>query len=339
MRGFRPQTGAKMPDNIIPLPQLDLTVVIPVFNEEENLVPLYKALVAVLEPLPERWEVIFIDDASRDGSYKILRSLHQQDARVRVIRFRRNYGQTAAFSAGFDHAHGQIVVTMDADLQNDPCDIPMLLSTLRDGEYDIVSGWRVERQDSTFRKFPSRIANWLISRVTGVYLHDYGCSLKAYRYEVVKNIKLYGELHRFVPALASWMGVSIKEVPVHHHPRTAGKSKYNLTRTGSVLLDLLTVSFLLNYTAKPMHIFGKWGIISTLVGFGLAIYLTILKLVTGAQLAQRPLLFLAILLIIVGIQFVTMGLLAELLIRIYYESQHKSVYMVRDILDEQIDQK
>jgi glycosyltransferase involved in cell wall biosynthesis len=323
-----------MPDNIIPLPEIDLTVVVPVYNEEESLVPLYEALLAVLGPLSERWEVIFIDDASRDGSFKILRNLHQHDARVRVIRFRRNYGQTAAFSAGFDHARGLIVVTMDADLQNDPRDIPMLLETLRAGEYDIVSGWRVERQDNVFRRFPSRIANLLISRVTGVNLHDYGCSLKAYRYEVVKNIKLYGELHRFVPALASWIGVSIKEVPVRHHPRTAGKSKYNLTRTGSVFLDLLTVSFLLNYTAKPMHIFGKWGIISTLVGFGLAIYLTILKLVTGVQLAQRPLLFLAILLIIVGIQFVTMGLLAELLIRIYFESQHKSIYMVREILDE-----
>jgi glycosyltransferase involved in cell wall biosynthesis len=314
--------------------QIDLSIVIPVFNEEDNLVRLYQALTTALEPLKQCWEVIFVDDASRDGSYKILQTLHQQDSRLKVIRFRRNYGQTAAFSAGFDYSRGQVVITMDADLQNDPCDIPMLLETMNAGEYDIVSGWRVERQDSAVRRFPSRIANWLISRVTGVYLHDYGCSLKAYRCDVVKNIKLYGELHRFVPALASWMGVSIKEVPVHHPPRTAGKSNYNLNRTGRVFLDLLTVSFLLNYSAKPMHIFGKWGIISTLVGFGLAIYLTVLKLATGAQLSQRPLLFLAILLIIVGIQFITMGLLAELLIRIYFESQNKSVYMVRDTLGE-----
>jgi glycosyltransferase involved in cell wall biosynthesis len=326
-------------DNINSLDQIDLTIVIPVFNEEQNLAPLYKALLSTLEPMPERWEILFVDDASRDGSYKVLQNLHQQDKRVHVIRFRRNYGQTAAMSAGFDHARGQIVMTMDADMQNDPCDIPMLLATLCEGEYDIVSGWRIERQDTAFRRFPSQIANWLISRVTGIYLHDYGCSMKAYRSEVVKNTKLYGELHRFVPALASWMGVSIKEVPVHHHPRTAGKSKYNLTRTGRVLLDLLTVSFLINYSAKPMHIFGRWGIISTLVGFGLAIYLTILKLVTGAQLAQRPMLFLAIMLIIVGIQFISMGLLAELLIRIYFESQHKPIYMVRNILDEQIDEK
>jgi glycosyltransferase involved in cell wall biosynthesis len=322
-----------MPDYSILVPEIDLTIVIPVFNEEENLVALYNSLMAVLETMPERWEVVFIDDGSRDGSYKILQSIHQNDPRIRVIRFRRNFGGTAAFSAGFNYARGQVIVTMDADLQNDPRDIPMLLKTMGDGEYDIVSGWRVDRQDDITRTLPSRIANWLISRVTGVYLHDYGCALKAYRFEVVKNINLYGELHRFIPALASSMGVKIKEVPVRHHPRTAGKSKYNLTRTGRVILDLLTVSFLLNYSAKPMHIFGAWGIISTLVGFGIGIYLTILKLVTGAQLAERPLLFLAILLIIVGIQFITMGLLAELLIRIYFESQHKPIYVVRDVLE------
>ncbi len=313
----------------------ELSVIIPVYNEEPNLYRLYQQLIATLDNMPESWEVIFIDDASQDGSFGILSELHDKDKRIRVIRFRRNYGQTAGLSAGFDHARGQIVITLDADLQNDPADIPMLLEKMREGGYDIVSGWRKERKDNTLlRKVPSHVANWLISRVTGVYLHDYGCSLKLYRSEVVHNVSLYGELHRFVPALASWMGVRILEVPVHHHPRTAGKSKYNLSRTGRVLLDLITVNFLLNYSAKPMHIFGKWGIISFLVGFAIALYLTILKLATGAQLAQRPLLFLAILLIIVGVQFISMGLLAELLIRIYYEAQHKPIYMVREVLDD-----
>lgn len=315
-------------------PSLELSIVIPLYNEQDNLERLYQALLATLEQMPKSWEIIFIDDASTDASISVLRELHERDARVRVIRFRRNYGQTAGLSAGFDYARGSVIITMDADLQNDPTDIPMVLSRLHEGDYDIVSGWRVDRQDNKWvRTLPSHIANWLISRVTGVHLHDYGCALKAYRSEVVRNLHLYGELHRFVPALASWMGVRILEVPVKHHPRTAGKSKYNLTRTSRVILDLLTVSFLLNYSAKPMHIFGKWGFIATLAGFGIGIYLTILKLATGAQLAQRPLLFLAILLIIVGIQFISMGLLAELLIRIYYETQHKPIYMVREMLD------
>lgn len=313
--------------------QVDFSVVIPVYNEEESLPRLYEALRDALDGLPESWEVILVDDGSRDNSYAILQELHQRDPRLRVIRFRRNFGQTAAFAAGFDYARGEVILTMDADLQNDPRDIPLLLRTLREGDYDVVSGWRQNRQDAyLMRKLPSRIANWLISRVTGVQLHDYGCSLKAYRREVIENIHLYGELHRFVPALASWMGVRIHEIPVRHHARKYGKSKYGISRTIRVLLDLLTVNFLLNYAVKPMQIFGKWGLLSTFVGFVLALYLSILKLTTYAPLSNRPLLFLAILLIIVGVQFITMGLLGELIVRTYHETQHKPIYAIREVL-------
>ncbi len=311
-----------------------LSLVVPVYNEEESLERLYAAIQDALSDLDSTWEAVLVDDGSTDGSFRILKRLHSLDSRFRIIRFRRNFGQTAAFSAGFRFARGQVVVTMDADLQNDPRDIPMLLDTMREGDYDIVSGWRAQRQDGlVMRKLPSRVANWLISRVTGVRLHDYGCSLKLYKSDVTKNVNLYGELHRFVPALASWMGVRIKEVPVRHHPREYGESKYNITRTTRVLLDLFTVSFLLGYSAKPMQVFGRWGLLSALLGAGIGAYLTALKLVTGAALSQRPLLWLAVLLIIVGIQFITMGLLAELIVRTYYETQDKPIYVVREVLD------
>lgn len=310
-----------------------LSVVIPVHNEAENLPLLGDALWEVLNTLGETWEVILVDDGSQDESFARLRALHERDARFKVVRFRRNFGQSAAFAAGFAHARGEVVITMDADLQNDPRDIPMLLSTLHEGDYDIVSGWRVRRQDPWIRRFPSQVANWLISRATKVHLHDYGCSLKAYRREVVKNIHLYGELHRFIPALASWMGIRLKEVPVQHHPRMHGQSKYNLTRVTRVLLDLLTVTFLLGYGARPMQIFGRVGLYSGLVGFLIALYLTALKLFTGASLMRRPLLFLALLLIIVGMQFITIGLLGEMIVRTYYEAQGKPIYAVREILE------
>lgn len=315
--------------------QIDFSIVIPVYNEAESLPKLYEALQDALGGLDQAGEIILIDDGSTDGSFEILKELRQRDSRLRVIRMRRNFGQTAAFAAGFDQARGDVVITMDADLQNDPRDIPTLLETMREGNYDIVSGWRVDRQDSLSRTLPSRLANWLISRVTGVALHDYGCSLKAYKSEVTKNIRLYGELHRFVPALASWMGITYAEVPVRHHPRKYGKSKYDITRTTRVLLDLFTVSFLLNYAVKPMQIFGRWGLLSAFVGFAVGLYLTLLKIVTGADLANRPLLWLAILLIIVGIQFISMGLLGELVVRTYYETQDKPIYVIREILEEQ----
>jgi len=315
--------------------QIDFSIVIPVYNEVESLPRLYEALQDALGGLDQAGEIILIDDGSTDSSFEILKELHQRDSRLRVIRMRRNFGQTAAFAAGFDQARGDVVITMDADLQNDPDDIPMLLETMREGNYDIVSGWRVDRQDSLSRTLPSRLANWLISRVTGVTLHDYGCSLKAYKSEVTKNVRLYGELHRFVPALASWMGITYAEVPVRHHPREYGRSKYNITRTTRVLLDLFTVSFLLNYAVKPMQIFGKWGLISAFIGFAVGLYLTLLKILTGADLANRPLLWLAILLIIVGIQFISMGLLGELVVRTYHETQDKPIYVIREILEGQ----
>jgi glycosyltransferase involved in cell wall biosynthesis len=316
--------------------KITLSIVIPVHNEEESLPKLYEALEDALDALTETWEVILIDDGSEDRSFQILKELYGRDPRFKAIRFRRNFGQTAAFAAGFDHARGDVVVTLDADLQNDPHDIPLLLKTMHEGDYDIVSGWRVERQDALVRrKLPSRVANWLISRVTGVHLHDYGCSLKAYKSEVTRNVHLYGELHRFVPALASWMGVRIKEVPVRHYPRQYGRSKYGISRTTRVVLDLLTVSFLLNYSVKPMQIFGRWGLLSAFVGFVIGLYLTMLKVFTGASLSQRPLLFLAILLIIVGIQFITMGLLGELLVRIYHETQNKPIYVIREMVGDE----
>ncbi len=312
---------------------LTLSVVIPVYNEEESLPRLEEALHNALDDLDERWEVLLIDDGSTDGSYPLLQAMHERDARFGVVRFRRNFGQTAAFSAGFDLAQGEVVFTMDADLQNDPRDIPIMLATLREGDYDIVNGWRKDRQDALLlRKFPSRIANWLISHVTGVHLHDYGCSLKAYRSEVVKNVKLYGELHRFVPAIASWMGVRIFEMPVRHHARRYGRSKYGISRTLRVILDLLTVRFLLSYAARPMQVFGRWGFFCTAIGVGLGIYLTILKFFYNVSLASRPLLSLAVLLIIIGIQFISMGLLAELMVRVYHESQDKPIYVVRNRL-------
>lgn len=310
-----------------------LSVVIPVYNEAQNLPLLGETLREVLNALNETWEVVLVDDGSQDESFAHLRKLHERDARFRVVRLRRNFGQSAAFAAGFAHARGEVIITMDADLQNDPRDIPMLLSTLREGDYDVVSGWRVNRQDPWVRRFPSQVANWLISNVTKVRLHDYGCSLKAYRREVIQNVHLYGELHRFIPALASWMGIRLKEVPVQHHPRMHGQSKYNLTRVPRVLLDLLTVAFFLGYGARPMHIFGRLGLYAGAIGFLIALYLTALKLLTGASLTRRPLLFLAILLIIVGMQFITIGLLGEMIVRTYYEVQGKPIYVVREILD------
>jgi len=252
---------------------------------------------------------------------------------LKVIRLRRNFGQAAAFAAGFDRAGGRVIVTMDADLQNDPADIPKLLDKIDEG-YDIVSGWRVHRQDTFLsRRVPSSVANWLISSITGIRLHDYGCSLKAYRGEVVQNVQLYGELHRFIPALASWMGVRVGEIPVSHHPRRFGKSKYDLSRTVRVLLDLLTVKFLLSYSTRPMHIFGLMGTMFFAVGTIIAAYLSCIRLFLGSPIANRPLLLLAILLIFVGVQLLTMGLLGELTIRIYHEAQGKKIYMIREMLE------
>lgn len=313
--------------------QPELSVVIPLYNEEDNIEPVYVGLKEVLEGLGKRYEIIAVDDGSTDASFEVLKRLHTDDPLLKAIRLRRNFGQSAALAAGFDRAGGRVIITMDADLQNDPADIPKLLDTIGEG-YDIVSGWRVHRQDTFLnRRVPSSMANWLISVVTGIRLHDYGCSLKAYRREVIQNVHLYGELHRFIPALASWMGAWVVEVPVSHHPRRFGKSKYGLSRTARVLLDLLTVRFLLSYSTRPIQIFGGLGLISFVAGIGLGGYLSFVKFALGQDIGDRPLLLLAILLMVLGVQLISMGLLGELVVRTYYEAQNKPIYAVREFLD------
>ncbi|MEA3401202.1 MAG: glycosyltransferase family 2 protein [Armatimonadota bacterium] len=309
----------------------DVSIVIPVYNEEEAIRPLHQALVDALDDLECGWEVILVNDGSSDGSAERLDEVAQGDARFVAIHLRRNFGQTAAMAAGFDHARGQIIVAMDADLQNDPADIPRLLAKI-DEAYDVVSGWRKSRKDSFLtRILPSRIANWLISAVTGVRLHDYGCSLKAYRREILEDVQLYGEMHRFIPALAHWAGARIAEVEVAHHPRQFGASKYGLARTIRVFLDLLTVKFLLSYATRPIQVFGRWGLLSGAIGFIMAAWLSFRKFYFSEDIGNRPALLLAVLLMLVGLQFITMGLLAELQARTYYEAQGKPIYAIRRI--------
>jgi len=315
----------------------ELSIVLPIFNEAESIPNLLNELAPSLEAIGKTFEIICIDDGSRDNSFEQLKKLHAQDNRLRVVRFRRNFGQTAAFAAGFDRAEGDIVITMDADLQNDPADIPSLLAKIDEG-YDVVSGWRQERWREGFtaiitRKIPSAAANWLISRLTGVYLHDYGCALKAYRRDVVKSINLYGDLHRFLPAIASYYGVEVAEVPVSYRSRQFGKSNYGMGRIVRVILDLMTVSFLLNYSTRPIHIFGLLGLFSGTIGTIIGVYLTLTKLLYGAALADRPLLWLAVLLVIIGTQLVMMGLLGEMNVRTYHETQNKPIYTVREELE------
>lgn len=307
-----------------------LTVVVPIYNEEESIPHLYERLTKELSALDQPYEIIAIDDGSRDRSFALLSDLATSDPRLRVVRFRRNFGQTAAFSAGFERARGHVVVTIDADLQNDPADIGALLAKVNEG-YDVVSGWRERRKDPFLnRRLPSIMANRLISWATGVRLHDYGCSLKAYRSEVTRGIRLYGELHRFIPAIASWQGVAVAEIPVRHYARQFGKSKYGISRTIRVMLDLLTVRFLLSYGTRPMQIFGLLGLLSALFGMLVGGYLTWIKLAYGAAIANRPLLLLAVLMIVLGVQFVSLGLIGELIVRTYYESQSKPIYVVRE---------
>lgn len=309
-----------------------LSVVIPLYNEEESIPGLRAGLLGALESFDILFEVIIVDDGSRDGSFALLRAWAQADPRLTVIRLRRNFGQTAAFSAGFDQARGEVVVTMDADLQNDPRDIPLLLAKIDEG-YDIVSGWRKDRQDRFWdRRLPSMIANRLISNVTEVRLHDYGCSLKAYRRDLLQHVRLYGELHRFIPALASQVGGTVAEVPVNHHARQFGKSKYGISRAIRVALDLITVWFLGGYATRPIHVFGTIGLASASAGLLAGIYLTFLKLALGQDIGGRPLLLLAVLLVVIGVQLITMGLLGEMIIRTYHESQQKPIYFVREVI-------
>lgn len=308
-----------------------LSIVIPLYNEAESLDPLTERVFGAIARFGLSAEVLYVDDGSTDGSEAIFRRLCATHPTLRVIRLRRNFGQTAAMAAGFDHARGAVIVVLDGDLQNDPEDIPLLLKKLDEG-YDVVSGWRRDRHDHWTRVLPSRFANWLIGRVTGVALHDYGCSLKAYRAEVIQNVPLYGDLHRFIPALASIYGAKIAELPVRHHPRARGTSKYTLARTFRVIMDLVIVSFLKSFAQRPMHAFGWAGVLMMLAGFGIEAYLALQKLLFGAQLANRPLLLFGAVLMLAGLQIASLGILAELQIRTYHESQGKPIYTVREIL-------
>ncbi|MGB5308287.1 MAG: glycosyltransferase family 2 protein [Arenicellales bacterium] len=311
---------------------MKISIVLPVFNEEENLHDMNTEIVGVVENMDMDYEIIYIDDGSSDRSFEILSDLRQQNSNIKIIQFRRNFGQTAGLAAGFDHAAGDVIITMDSDRQNDPNDIPMMLDKINEG-YDLVSGWRFDRQDAWLsRKLPSKLANGLISTITGVKLHDYGCSLKAFRKDVIENIRLYGEMHRFIPAIASWMGVRIAEVKVNHRARVAGTSKYGISRTFRVILDLITVKFLLHYSARPIHFFGGIGMVSGVVGFLIAFVMLIQKFFFDVPMGDRPLLLLAVLLMFIGLQFITFGLLGELMTRTYHEAQNKPVYVVRQTL-------
>lgn len=306
-----------------------ISVIAPIYNEVENLDDLYRQLTEALRSLGRPYEIVLVDDGSQDGSVDKLRQLAQKDHQVKVIEFRRNFGQTAAMAAGIDYSSGEVIVLIDADLQNDPRDIPKLIEHLEKG-YDVVSGWRKNRQDALLRRrFPSRVANGLISLVTGVKLKDYGCTLKAYRREVLEGVKVYGEMHRFLPAIVSWQGARIAEVDVNHRPRTRGKSKYGLNRILKVLLDLVTVKFFGSYSTKPIRFFGVGALLSFLISMGSLVYLIVVKLTEGISMIQSPLLLLSAITFVVGIQLILMGLIAEICVRIYHESQGKKTYAIR----------
>ena len=313
---------------------MELSLVIPIYNEEENLPLLMNAITAALEPLQKSWEVVFVDDGSRDKSMEVLRQFAQKDPQhVRVVSFRRNFGQTAAIAAGIDHAQGGIIILLDADMQNDPADIPLLLAKLDEG-YDLVSGWRKDRKDNRLtRTIPSNMANGLISWVTGVHLHDYGCTLKAYRREALEGFRLYGEMHRFIPVFAHSVGAKITELPVRHHPRKFGVAKYGLERTVKVVLDLFTVKFLLDYSHKPMRLFGGSGVLIMLVGLLDLFFLFFRRTFFNVPAATSPLLLVGVMFVIIGFQSILMGLIAELLARTYHESQSKPTYTVREMLN------
>ncbi len=309
-----------------------ISVVVPVYDEEDNLSELHRQLVAALNSTGKEYEIIYVDDGSQDGSFRQLASISNGCPAATVVRLRRNFGQTAALAAGIDRARGEILVFIDADLQNDPADIPKLLDKLDEG-YDVVSGWRVHRQDAALsRRLPSRLANWLISRVTGVHLDDYGCTLKVYRREALENVRLYGEMHRFIPAYAAWSGARITQLPVNHRPRHSGRSKYGLSRTWKVLLDLATVKFLSGYSTKPIYLFGSVGAAAMAAGTLAGAMVLYQKIADGVWAHRNPVLLLAVFLFVLGTQFVMLGLLAELTIRTYHESQNKPTYVVRQLL-------
>lgn len=312
---------------------MDLSIIVPAYNEVDNLRPLCQQIYTALNPTGWTYELVIVDDGSTDGSVECLAQLHGEDPRLKVLRFRRNFGQTAALAAGFAYAHGEVIVSLDGDLQNDPADIPRLVAKLNEG-YDLVNGWRIDRQDPFLRRrLPSQIANFLISLTTHVKLHDYGCTLKAFRRDAAKSLKLYGEMHRFIPALVSDLGGRITEMPVTHHPRRRGHSKYGLTRTLWVLLDLLTVKFLSSYATRPSHLFGLFGLVATLVGGAITAVLGIQRLFFGVHLANRPIVLLGFLLVVTGMQLLTLGLIGEMLVRTYHESQEKPIYAIKEVLE------
>lgn len=314
-------------------PEVALSVVVPFYEEEAAVPAFFAELLGVLDRLDLASEVIAVDDGSADGTFAALAAVHAADPRVRVVRLRRNFGQTAGLAAGFAHSRGRVIVTMDGDLQNDPADIPRLLAKLEEG-YDLVSGWRRDRQDDLWtRILPSRIANGIISTATHVQLHDYGCGIKAYRREIAVSIRLYGEMHRFLPAIAGDLGARVAELPVHHRPRRLGRSKYGLSRTLRVVLDLLTVKFLSDFSTRPIQVFGLLGLVIGGGGLALTALLGFERIFLGVELADRPIVLLAILLVVTGVQFVTFGLLGEMLARTYHESQGKPIYTVRETLE------
>lgn len=321
-------------EQVMSLQGFKVSVVVPLLNEQDNIQPLYQQLAQTLSNKYD-YEIIFIDDGSTDNGLNILRQLQKSDPKIRVISFRRNFGQTAALSAGFEHAKGEIIIAIDADLQNDPADIPRMIEKLNEG-FDVVSGWRKKRHDKTVsRLLPSKIANWCIAKSTGVKLHDFGCTLKAYRKEVLAQTKLYGEMHRFIPALASWSGAKIAELVVNHRPRTAGAAKYGLGRTWKVMLDLITVEFLGSFSTKPIYIFGGLGLLSGLGSLLSGALVFYQKFISPSHLAmnRNPLLVLTAMLITTTVQFILMGLLAELLVRTYHESQNRPTYVIREIIE------
>jgi dolichol-phosphate mannosyltransferase len=327
------QNGAIAIDKI---DKLDVSVVIPVYNEVESVPLLLEAIASTMKASGLTYEIICVDDGSKDGSADLLKQQAAERTDLKAVLLRRNYGQTAAMAAGFKYATGKAIVTLDADLQNDPADIPTLLAKL-DAGYDLVSGWRKQRQDAALtRLLPSKIANKLIGITTGVKLHDYGCSLKAYRSELVADMNLYGELHRFLPALAFIEGARIGEMPVRHHARRFGRSKYGLWRTFRVLMDLLTISFMKKFLTRPMHVFGLFGLLSLVAGTAIGLYLTFLKLGLGQSIGNRPLLILSVLLFLTGVQLFCFGLLAELLMRTYHESQGRPIYRVREVVGKNV---
>jgi glycosyltransferase involved in cell wall biosynthesis len=323
--GFHPKETSDM--------KTDLSIIVPVYNEVESLFLLHNAIHQAVDHLPITWEVIYVDDGSTDGSQDALTQIASDDAHhAGIVFLRRNFGQTAAIAAGIDHSHGEAIVLLDADLQNDPADIPMLLQHIQDG-YDVVSGWRVDRKDTMLtRRLPSQVANWLISRVTGVYLHDYGCTLKAYRREVITGFRLYGEMHRFIPVYARMVGAKMIEVPVRHHARRFGKAKYGLGRTMKVILDLFTVKFLLTYASKPIYLFGGAGLFLILLSLVVLVYLIAMRIFLDEHMVRSPLLLMSTMLFILGSQSILMGLMAEMLARTYHESQSKPTYTIRHFI-------